>query len=238
MAWCFSKTFRATVRPALLALLDLPEIQWIRLSSTRIHKTSAILTCKQDNLISTPGYGTVLFNNGMLRRLISGTWLTFTFDAEDNIISTTTGGGAGGIDPTIATFTTSHNNLKNDTICGGTLTVSNNLGCGTFVSGGSASIQGGLHVAGVIPNGHEGIGGCHLGLITTTGMAVCCLTAVTNSISMLLFSHAGVSSPTSRIISNPNNNTLSFQIANSNRLQVGPDDVIVSAKLQVPGDSC
>ena len=73
--------------------------------------TTAILTLKQDNLIHTPGSGTVLFNNGLLRRLISGTGLTFTLDNNDNIILTATGSGAGGIDPTIATFTASQINL-------------------------------------------------------------------------------------------------------------------------------
>ena len=53
---------------------------------------------------------------------------------------------------------------------------------------------------------------------------------------MLLSSHAGAIIPTCRIMSNPNNDTLSFQIANSNRLQVGLDDVIVSDYLQVSGD--
>ena len=73
---------------------------------------------KEDNIVTTPGTGTVLFNNGMLRRLISGTGLTFTLDNNDNIILTATGGGAGGIDPTIATFTLSQIHLKTDTICG------------------------------------------------------------------------------------------------------------------------
>ena len=67
-------------------------------------------------------------------------------------------------------------------------------------------------------------------------MATGCLTSVTDSVAMLVFSHAGVSSPTSRIISDPNFDTLTFQIANSNRLEVGLDDVIVSANLQVSGN--
>ena len=105
--------------------------------------TNLMLGLKEDNIVTTPGTGTVLFNNGMLRRLISGTGLTLTLDNNDNIIITATGGGAGGIGPTIATFTASQINLKKDVICGGTLTAPNHLGCGTFVCQ-SASIQGGL----------------------------------------------------------------------------------------------
>ena len=48
--------------------------------------TNIMLGLKEDNIVTTLGTGTVLFNNGLLRRLIAGTGLTFTLDGNDNII--------------------------------------------------------------------------------------------------------------------------------------------------------
>ena len=55
-------------------------------------QTNTLLSFKQNNIASTAGTGTELFNNGMMRRLVSGTNVTLTIDGNDNIIITAAGG--------------------------------------------------------------------------------------------------------------------------------------------------
>ena len=66
-------------------------------------ETDLRLTFKQDNIVTTSGTGTVLFNNGMLHRLIAGSGTTLTLDSNDNVVIANTG-SASGIPSTVATF--------------------------------------------------------------------------------------------------------------------------------------
>ena len=85
-----------------------------------------MLGLKEDNIVSTLGTGTVLFNDGQLRRLIAGTGLSITIDGNDNIILTTTGSSSG-IPSTVAEFLSTGITLKLPTICNLGLTVANTL---------------------------------------------------------------------------------------------------------------
>ena len=67
-------------------------------------ETDLRLNVKQDNIVTTSGAGTVLFNNGMLRRLIAGTGTSLSLDSNDNVVIGSTGSSSG-IPSTIAEFT-------------------------------------------------------------------------------------------------------------------------------------
>ena len=62
-------------------------------------QTYAMSAFKQDNLVNTPGSGTVLFNSGMLRRLVASSGVTITLDSDDNLVIGSTGGCSGGTPP-------------------------------------------------------------------------------------------------------------------------------------------
>ena len=89
-------------------------------------ETDLRLLFKQDNIVTTSGAGTVLFNNGMLRRLISGTGTTLSLDSNDNVVIDATGSSSG-IPSTIAEFTSTSITHKVPTTCNLGLTVANTL---------------------------------------------------------------------------------------------------------------
>ena len=89
-------------------------------------ETDLRLMFKQDNIVTTSGTGTVLFNNGMLRRLIPGSGTTLTLDSNDNVVIGSTGSSSG-IPSTIAEFTSTQITHKVPTTCSLGLTVANTL---------------------------------------------------------------------------------------------------------------
>ena len=90
-------------------------------------QTNTLLTAKQNNIVSTPGSGTVLFNNGLMRRFVSGSNVTLSIDSNDNLVVAATGGGSGSIPSTIAEFLNSQIIHKAPTSCGQGLTVTHTL---------------------------------------------------------------------------------------------------------------
>ena len=67
-------------------------------------QTNGLLAYKQKLLASTSGSGTVLFNNGLLRRLVAGTIAALSNNSSDDV-STDNAGSSGGIPSTIAEVT-------------------------------------------------------------------------------------------------------------------------------------
>ena len=70
-----------------------------------------MLGFKEDNIVTTPGVGTGLVSNGMLRKLVGGTGVTLSLNGEDNLVVDSTGSSSG-IPSTIATFLSSDITLK------------------------------------------------------------------------------------------------------------------------------
>ena len=94
-------------------------------------KTQAdiLLAFKQHIISSTSGAGTEVWDsaNNLVRRLVAGTGVTLSLDANGNIVVDSTGGGSGSIPSTIAEFTSSQIIHKVPTRCNLGLTVANTM---------------------------------------------------------------------------------------------------------------
>ena len=84
------------------------------------------LSLKEDNIVSTPGTGTGLFSNGMLRKLVAGNSTSISINGEDNLVVDATGSSSG-IPSTIATFESTGITHVVPTTCNLGLTVANTL---------------------------------------------------------------------------------------------------------------
>ena len=80
-------------------------------------QTDFFLALKQNTLDSNVGSGSTLISGSTLRRLIGGSNITVTEDADGNIVLTAAGGGSSGIPATIATFEANLIELKVATSC-------------------------------------------------------------------------------------------------------------------------